>query len=287
MEWHAACGTVRAMAVVLSISSQVARGHVGNSAVAPGLRALGHEVWPVPTVVLSNHPGHGAAAGFAVGSGDITAMLDQLEQHGWLKDCDAVLTGYFRDRGQCGAAAERIADMKSRKPGLIYCCDPVLGDDPAGLYVPQDVAAAVRDTLLPLADLATPNRFELAWLSDCDVTDARDALSAARKLAVDHVAVTSVAGEAGTLTGLWLEPGDAHSVSTPRLENVPHGVGDLFAGLATAHLAEGQTGAQCLALTVAEIAHVIAKSRGHDEIDMAASLPGLAGVAPAAITRVA
>src|SRR4051794_41872398 len=43
----------------LSIQSFVAYGHVGNSAATFPLQRLGHEVWPVPTVVFSNHTGYG------------------------------------------------------------------------------------------------------------------------------------------------------------------------------------------------------------------------------------
>ena len=47
---------------ILSISSQVAYGPVGNSAAVPALQAMGHEVLAIPTVMLSNHPGHGKQA---------------------------------------------------------------------------------------------------------------------------------------------------------------------------------------------------------------------------------
>ena len=45
------------MARILILSSWVAHGHVGLSAAAPALQALGHEVTQLPTTVLSNHPG--------------------------------------------------------------------------------------------------------------------------------------------------------------------------------------------------------------------------------------
>ena len=48
------------MARILAISSQVVRGHVGLSAIVPALQRLGHEVLPIPTIILSNHPGHPA-----------------------------------------------------------------------------------------------------------------------------------------------------------------------------------------------------------------------------------
>ena len=86
------------MARVLAVSSQVVRGHVGLSAAVPALQRLGHEVWPVPTIVLSNHPGHPHAAGTEIEPGVLDAMLDALDRNGWLGEVDAVLTGYLPAR---------------------------------------------------------------------------------------------------------------------------------------------------------------------------------------------
>ena len=47
--------------VVISISSHVARGCVGNRAMVFALERLGFETWAVPTVLLPHHPGHGPA----------------------------------------------------------------------------------------------------------------------------------------------------------------------------------------------------------------------------------
>ncbi len=46
---------------VIVISSQVARGSVGNRAMVFALERLGFPVWAVPTVLLPHHPGHGPA----------------------------------------------------------------------------------------------------------------------------------------------------------------------------------------------------------------------------------
>ena len=51
------------MASVLALSSHVALGSVGLAAIVPALQSLGHEVWAVPTVVLSNRPGFGPLRG--------------------------------------------------------------------------------------------------------------------------------------------------------------------------------------------------------------------------------
>ena len=50
---------------ILTISSQVLFGHVGNSVADFALRRLGFEVVAVPTVILSNHKGYPDAVGEA------------------------------------------------------------------------------------------------------------------------------------------------------------------------------------------------------------------------------
>jgi pyridoxine kinase len=79
---------------------------------------------------------------------------------GGLAAIDAVITGYFANPAQVHSAAELIARLHPTH----VLVDPVLGDN-ARLYVPEDIAIAIRDLLLPLASIATPNAFELAWLT--------------------------------------------------------------------------------------------------------------------------
>ncbi len=49
--------------------------------------------------------------------------------------------------------------MRRRADPPRIVVDPVLGDDPKGLYVPEAVAAELREQLVPLADVVTPNAF--------------------------------------------------------------------------------------------------------------------------------
>ena len=71
-----------------------------------------------------------------------------------------MLTGYFGDAGQ--VAAGRPADRRrqgGQPGGASISAIPIIGDT-GSLFQPEAVAAAIRDRLLPLADIATPNRFE-------------------------------------------------------------------------------------------------------------------------------
>ena len=211
---------------VLSISSQVVWGPVGNSAAVPALQAKGHEVLSLPTITLSNHPGHGVPSGFRTDPEVMARMFENLEALGALNGLDAVLTGYFASAAQVETVAKLLARIK---PGYVLV-DPVMGDH-GRLYVPQEVADAIRDLLLPRANCITPNGFELAWLTGLQAGGEEAAVTAARSLGVAEVLATSIPIGADRLATMLITPHESHSVATPRLDGVPHGTGDFLSGL--------------------------------------------------------
>jgi pyridoxine kinase len=261
------------MARILSISSQVVRGHVGNSGAVPALQRQGHEVWPLPTVVLSNHPGHPKVAGTRIAPETMLAMAQALADNGWLGEVDGVSTGYLPSASHVAAAVEIIAMVLAARPGALVLVDPVLGDDPKGLYIAEEAALAVRDTLLPLASVLTPNRFELAWLSGRLVTDTDSAISAAATLGVPTLIATSVPGQDGTLVNLLCTPGWHTLAAVPRLAKVPHGTGDLLAALFLGATLSGAPAEAALQTAVGAVRVAIEASAGADELRLAVILP--------------
>jgi pyridoxine kinase len=221
------------MARILAVSSQVVHGPVGLTAAVPAMQALGHEVLALPTVQLSNHPGLGKPVGHATQASEIMAMLEALEKLGALQALDAVMTGYFSDAGQVEVMAQWMDKLRRANPALHVLVDPVIGDDGA-LYVSEALAVAIRDHLVPLATCITPNAFELSWLTNRSVEDTEGAVSAARTLGLPEVLATSVPGQT-TLANIIVTSSTFHGVSSPKLMDVPHGTGDLLAGLYLAH----------------------------------------------------
>jgi pyridoxine kinase len=262
------------MARIVAISSQVARGHVGLNAIVPALQRLGHEVVALPTILLSNHPAHPHFAGERIAPDLLARMLDALEANGWLGDIDGVLTGYLPSAAHVAFAADAVRRIRARSPLAVYLCDPVLGDDPKGLYVATEAAEAVRDTLLPLADITTPNRFELAWLSESEVADVRTAISAARKLPPSTIVATSIPQGEVALHTLAVSASTARSVRVDRRSGVPNGTGDMLAALYLGWTLAGsaEPRADTLATASAGIQAVIDASRGADELRLVASV---------------
>ena len=251
---------------VLSISSQVVWGPVGNSAAVPALQARGHEVLSLPTITLSNHPGHGQPAGFRTDANDMARMLAALEALGALSGLDAVMTGYFASPAQ----VEEVAGLLARIDVPFLLVDPVMGDN-GRLYVPPEVADAIASELVPRATCLTPNSFELARLSGMDVVDEESAITAARSLGLPEVLATSIPVAGGRIATLLVTPGEVHNVTTPKLQHVPHGTGDFLSGLyLAARLATSP--AQALAAAMKTLARAITLSAGTTVLDVAGAL---------------
>jgi len=226
------------MARILALSSQVARGTVGLSIIVPALQALGHEVIALPTVVLSNHPGHAHVAGQQIDPAVLGRMLDALDDNGWLGGVDAVLTGYLPsvDHVMFASATVQLVAERRGRARLTVLCDPVLGDDPKGLYIDRAAAEAIRDVLMPSADLATPNRFELSFLTGRDIRSPADV--ACHDLACRTLFATSIPSQRATeivnvasTTATLRDDGSAAATNVPLRPHAPNGTGDLFSAL--------------------------------------------------------
>jgi pyridoxine kinase len=251
---------------VLCLSSHTVFGPVGNAASVPALQEYGHEVMALPTVVLSNHPGLGKPAGQRTEAPLMADMLSALEQIGAFEGLAGVLTGYFANAAQVVTAAKQIQTLQSLNQHLHVVVDPVLGDHDT-LYVPVDVAEAIRDHLLPLASTLTPNWFELRWLSGCE-----DAIEAVSKLSCRETLVTSVPEDADHLaTELYVADRTFRHVM-PKLNAVPHGTGDFLAG---AYLARrfGSSPKQAFESAMERLSRAIAQSVGKPVLCVAPPKP--------------
>jgi len=166
----------------LSLQSHVAYGYVGNRAATFPLQRLGHEVWAVNTVEFSNHTGYGAWRGRTAPADQVADIVAGIEALGMLSRCDALLTGYVGDAALGDVVLDTARKVRAANAKAVWCCDPVLGDVDTGIYVKPGIDTFFRERALPLADLVTPNHFELEHLTGNKVLTMRDALAAARSL---------------------------------------------------------------------------------------------------------
>jgi len=266
---------------VLSIQSDVVYGHVGNAATRFALQRLGYEVWAVPTVLLSSHAGYARVGGESLPADLLLRLIDGLDANGWLGACDAVLSGYLGHADHAGVVADAVRRVKAANRNALYCLDPVFGD--AGrAYAKPGVAEAMARELLPLADIVTPNVFELSSLTSVAIRDAGDALVAAKRLGRPIVVVTSVPVPGGRIGTLAASKDEAWLASTPLLETPPHGSGDLMAALFAAHHLAGHPPRDSLAATAASVFDVLEKSAAAGSHEMLLIAHQDALVAPSA-----
>ena len=255
---------------ILSIQSHVTYGHVGNSAAVFALQRLGFEVWPLHTLQFSNHAGYEGFTGQVFTAQHLRAVVDGLAARGLLGTCDAVLSGYLGSAEAGAAVLDAVARVKAANPGALYACDPVMGDEDGprgasrsgargGLYVDAALPDFFREHALPLADIVTPNVFELEILTGARVITLDEAVAAARGLTEPGLTgrgpgVVLVTGlrhdttRAGEIELLAVTAQDAWRLITPRLpcDPQPNGAGDLLAALFLGHFLRVRDAGQAL-----------------------------------------
>lgn len=230
---------------ILSIQSWVAYGHVGNASALFPLQRLGAEVWTINTVQFSNHTGYGKWTGQVFTGQAVRELVDGVAALGVLPGCDAVLSGYMGDAGIGGAILDAVGRVRAANPRAVYCCDPVIGDTWAGVYVRPGIPEFMRDHALPAADLLTPNHFELEFLTGRSVAtlaetkaavaslQARMAPSGPRAVMVTSLRVAETPADAVDL--LAAGNGVFYLVRTPLLPIEVSGSGDAAAALFLFH----------------------------------------------------
>ncbi len=278
------------MANILSISSQVVHGFVGNEVTRFALQRSGHDVWCLPTVLLSNHPGHKIFGGARINATkQLRPVLESLEFAGHLKNVDAVITGYLPSKEHVFFAFDVLKLVRKLNPKMVYLYDPSLGEDsrpgrPEGLYIDVKAAECQRAELLPLADIVTPNRFELEWLTMRPVMNEQSTLTAIDQLNANMALATPTPAKAGPLSNLLAGDDHPYTTTVPHKGSVPHGTGDLMAALFLGALLDGESSEQALGLATAGVEAAIAGSAGHDELQLIATQNQWSDVKPCPVT---
>jgi pyridoxine kinase len=248
---------------ILSIQSHVVFGHVGNSAAVFPLLRLKREVWPLMTVQYSSHLGYAGWRGRAFDAAMIDDCMTGLEAIGVLSRCAGLLTGYL-GKPEIGEAALRALDrIRGANGEAAYACDPVIGDVGPGIYVAAGVGEFFRDRALPLATIATPNAFELEWLTGeraNNLQTAQRAIAALRSRGPRVVAATSIQLDdtpAGALDILAGDEAGFWRLRTPNLPISVNGSGDLFSALFFHHWLETHQTREALSRAASSVYGVV------------------------------
>jgi hydroxymethylpyrimidine/phosphomethylpyrimidine kinase len=151
---------------------------------------------------------------------------------------DAVKTGMLLDARTVAVVVEALGAHRVRH----LVVDPVMLAKGGEVLLEKRARALVRDRLLPLAEVVTPNRAEAAALAGMRVADRAGMEAAAH--AIGRLGARAVLVTGGDLTGgaddVLLVGGDLRWLRAPRLRvPPPHGTGCTLSAAIAAELAKG------------------------------------------------
>ena len=147
---------------ILAIHDLSCVGRCSLTVIIPLLSAMGFQVCPLPTAVLSTHFG-----GFSkVSACDLTEHLNAFSAH-WQREgvsFDCIYTGFLASEQQIDIVSQIIDDFSG--PQSLVLVDPVMGDEGKlySVYTPQ--MQQQMKTLVQKADIITPNYTEACFLLD-------------------------------------------------------------------------------------------------------------------------
>jgi pyridoxine kinase len=172
------------------------------------------------------------------------------------------------------ATAGFLRRWKAKNPALLHICDPVIGDDDLGVFVAEGLIEQFRDELTPMADIITPNQFELGRLVGerpdtvdgvIEATRILNARGTGRTVVTGCVLTDTAPGEVETVA---VESGVAHRTSIPRIPIRPSGTGDLFTAYLTGWLMRGEGLAEAAARTTAGVQTVLLRTQAAGAFEM-------------------
>jgi hydroxymethylpyrimidine/phosphomethylpyrimidine kinase len=221
---------------VLTIAGSDSGGGAGIQAELKAFHELGAFGMTVVTALTAQNT-VGVHAIHEVPPAFVTAQLDAVVTD---IGVDAVKTGMLANAAIIGAVTESV--RAHRLAPLVV--DPVCASKHGDPLLRPDAVDALRDRLLPLADLAVPNLGEVRLLTGVEVTSPGDLPRAAR--AVKALGPRWVLIKAGHLPGnddatdLLYDGETEVRVTATRVETGDtHGTGDTLAAAITVELARG------------------------------------------------
>lgn len=240
------------MKKILAIHDLSCFGRCALTVVIPTLSAMGHQVVPLPTALLSTHTGGFDDLHFHDLGDDMRQVVSHFERLE-LK-FDAIYSGFLGSARQL-ELVEYIIKHFGQGTGVPVVVDPVMGDDGSLYSTYNDELVAGMGRLCRLADVITPNLTEACFLAGRPqpglLRDETEVRSLAEQLCreisercgVRRIVITGLCTE-GTVTNACFdgsESGELSCVTAQRLPRSFPGTGEVFTSVLVGMLAHGGT----------------------------------------------
>lgn len=219
-------------------------GRCSLSVIMPTLSAMGIQVCPVPTAILSSHTGGLGEVEFR----DLTDFtLPCLEHYKRLElEFECIYSGFLGSEEQIDHCLAFIHTY----PNALAVVDPVMGDHGKAYRTYTGAMCERMRELVREADVITPNLTEACLLLNLpyidralSMEDARQLLTQLGDLGPQYTVITGVPMDTGTISSLgydkksntfWIVNCDYLPVSYP-------GTGDIFASVLTGAFLSGDS----------------------------------------------
>ena len=237
------------MRCALTIAGSDPIGGAGIQAVIKAMASLGIHPQTVITAITAQNT-TSVSSIMPIPCEMIFAQLDSV-----FSDCDvrAVKTGMLYSSDIVDLIANFFADRT-----VPIVVDPVMIASVGESLASKDLASSIRDRLMKVCDLITPNKHEAEAISGIGIDDEDDALRACEMMGKSGASVYLKGGHIGSdaVVDILYHEGEFKRFVYPRLERAGHGSGCTLSAYITANLANGMD----LVSSVAKAREIIQRS---------------------------
>jgi hydroxymethylpyrimidine/phosphomethylpyrimidine kinase len=171
----------------------------------------------------------------------VAAVVAQIEAVVSDIGVQATKTGMLLNQEIINAVASQVKTL-----GLDnLVVDPVMVSRTGAQLIDDDAVASLRDILIPMAAIVTPNRYEAQILSGLEIHTLDDMLSAAQR--IHQLGTRAVLVKGGGMTGdlrgvdVWFDGSELSTLTTSQVETAnTHGTGCTLSSAIAANLALGK-----------------------------------------------
>ncbi len=221
-------------------------GRCAQTVIIPIMSALGVQVVPLPTALLSTHTGGFEGFTFL----DLTDKMNAVENH-WDSlglTFDSVYTGFLGCEDQIENVAAFAKKCKANNPSCLFMADPVMGDDGEKYKTYTNSMCLLTRNLLLDADIITPNLTEACILTDTPYKrsfDERELITLLDKISLLTNADIVITGihdkDSKNISTIYRKHGDKAfgKTSSPYIDANYPGTGDVFSSVVLSLLLGG------------------------------------------------
>ena len=220
------------MKCALTIAGSDPIGGAGIQADIKAMASLGVHAHTVITAITSQNT-FSVSSVMPVPCETILSQMDSV-----LSDSDvrSVKTGMLYSSEIINAVVECLSDV-----GVPMVSDPVMIASSGGKLASDGFLRSVKEKLLQVCDIITPNRYEAEAISGMKIDNEEDAMRACELISRNGNSVYLKGGhfESDIVTDIIYHNKEFKRLEFPRLERAGHGSGCTLSAFITANLAKG------------------------------------------------